>query len=98
MPGAIVSSQVASSPRRYASNVLRTMRWFCSCSDMRGAIIAWPAGASRVRDTQAMAEGDHDLVELTRRSMQAMNEGQFDAAMSVFAEDACFDVSAASVG
>ncbi len=45
-----------------------------------------------------MAEGDHDLVELTRRSMQAMNEGQFDAAMSVFAEDACFDVSAAGVG
>jgi ketosteroid isomerase-like protein len=45
-----------------------------------------------------MAEGDQDLVELTRRSMQATNEGDFDAAMAAFAEDAAFDVSAAGVG
>jgi SnoaL-like domain len=51
-----------------------------------------------VGDTPAMAEGDHDLVELTRRSMQATNEGEFEAAVSAFAEDASFDVSAAGVG
>jgi hypothetical protein len=41
-----------------------------------------------------MAEDPHepDLVELTRRSMGATNEGSFDSSL-MFAPDAVFDVS-----
>lgn len=43
-------------------------------------------------------QGEEDLVELTRRSMQDVNEGDFDAAVAVFAANAAFDVSEAGVG
>jgi ketosteroid isomerase-like protein len=39
-----------------------------------------------------------DLVELTRRSMEASNRRDFDAALAVFAADAVFDMSAAGIG
>jgi ketosteroid isomerase-like protein len=39
-----------------------------------------------------------DLVRLTRESMEATNRCEFDEAMSVFADDAVFDVSSAGVG
>jgi len=39
-----------------------------------------------------------DLVQLTRQSMEATNRRKFDAALSVFAEDAVFDVSSAGLG
>jgi ketosteroid isomerase-like protein len=45
-----------------------------------------------------MADAAPDLVELTRQSMGKSNEGDFDAAVSVFAEDAAFDVSEAGLG
>src|SRR5947209_6585189 len=45
-----------------------------------------------------MADEQADLVELTRRSMMGTNEGDFDAALAVFSEDAVFDVSEAGVG
>jgi ketosteroid isomerase-like protein len=39
-----------------------------------------------------------DLVELTRQSMQATNRRDYGAAVSVFAPDAVFDMSAAGLG
>lgn len=39
-----------------------------------------------------------DLVQLSRRSMEASNRLDFDEAMSVFAPDAVFDMSAAGLG
>jgi ketosteroid isomerase-like protein len=39
-----------------------------------------------------------DLVELTRRSFEALNRGDFDTSMEVFAPDAVWDASSPGIG
>ena len=57
-----------------------------------------PPGSACPAILASMPDPQTDLVELTRRSMMDTNDGDFDAATAVFAEDAVFDVSEAGIG